>query len=175
MAASETATSTINSFLMHWTDNTAQPTSLDGAEKVIDIKSYPALGGEPEQIESTTLSDDVQTFVRGVQSLDNFDFTANYTKASYRKLKALEAKGEGEWWGVALGAGADGAPDGHDGIIVWKGGVTAYIDGGEVNAVREMHAVFSVATKPTLLEDQAPAPGNDTVGAATVGAAKVAK
>ena len=152
MAASETATSTINSFLMHWT-STTQPTSITGAEKVVDIKSYPDLGGAPEQVESTTLSDDVQTFVRGVQSIDNFDFTANYTKASYKKLKELEKKGEGEWWGVALGADASGAPDGHDGIIVWKGGLTAYVSGGEVNAVREMHAVFSVATKPTLLED----------------------
>ncbi|MBY4798352.1 hypothetical protein K6V98_08335 [Collinsella sp. AGMB00827] len=146
-------TSTINTFLMHFKDAQQQPTSLKGGEKLVDIKSYPALGGEPEKIETTTLSDKVQTFVSGVQQLDSFDFSSNYDKAIYRKLKDLEKKGEGQWWAVAFGADENGQPDGHDGVIVWSGGITAYISEGEVNGVREMHEVFSVASVPVLLPD----------------------
>lgn len=149
------ATSTINSFLYHFESATAKPTNLTGGEKLMDIKSYPDLGGAPETIETTTLSDSFQTSVNGVQSVDAFDFNANYEKAVYRKLKTIEKKGDSQWFAVVLGAGPDGKPDGHDGIIVWSGGLTSYIAGGEVNAVREMHAVISVGTAPELLADSA--------------------
>jgi hypothetical protein len=147
------ATSTVNSFLFHFESATAKPTGLTGGTKLMDIKSYPDLGGAPETIETTTLSDSFQTSVNGVQSVDAFDFNANYEKAVYRKLKGVEKKGDGQWFAVVLGADESGTPDGHDGIIVWSGGLTAYIAGGEVNAVREMHAVISVGTAPELLAD----------------------
>lgn len=147
------ATSTINSFLYQFKNATAQPTSLAAGEKLMDIKSYPDLGGAPETIETTTLSDSFQTSVNGVQSVDAFDFTANYEKAVYRKLKELETKGNEQWWAVVFGANEQGEPDGHDGIVVWQGGLTAYISGGEVNAAREMHAVISVGRPPVLLPD----------------------
>ena len=38
-------------------------------------------------LETTTLSDNMQTYIPGVQSLDALEFTANYTKAvSYTHL-----------------------------------------------------------------------------------------
>ena len=37
-------------------------------EKLCKIKTYPALGGAPEQLETTDLEDEVQTFVPGVQT-----------------------------------------------------------------------------------------------------------
>lgn len=149
------ATSTINSYLYHFKNATAQPTSLATGEKLMDIKSYPDLGGAPETIETTTLSDSFQTSVNGVQSVDAFDFLANFVKAEYRKLKELENKGNELWWAVVFGADEQGNPDGHDGIVVWSGGLTAYISGGDVNGVREMHAVISVGTPPVMLEDAA--------------------
>lgn len=147
------ATSTINSFLYYFDKATAKPTGLTGGAKLMDIKSYPDLGGAPESLETTTLSDSFKTSVNGVQSVDSFDFTANYEKAVYRKLKDIEKKGEGQWFAVVLGADDTGAPDGHDGIIVWQGALTPYMSGGEVNAVREMHAVISVGVAPELLAD----------------------
>ena len=61
-------------------------------EKLIDIKEFPDLGGEPEMLETTTLSDNMQTYIPGVQSLDALEFTANYTKEDFTKLKALEGQ-----------------------------------------------------------------------------------
>ena len=39
-------------------------------EKLIDIKEFPDLGGDPEMLETTTLSDKMQTYIAGIQSLD---------------------------------------------------------------------------------------------------------
>lgn len=61
-------------------------------EKLIDIKEFPDLGGAPEMLETTTLSDNMQTYIPGVQSLDALEFTANYTKEDFTKLKALEGQ-----------------------------------------------------------------------------------
>ena len=48
-------------------------------EKLIDIKEFPDLGGDPEMLETTTLSDKMQTYIAGIQSLDALSFTSNYT------------------------------------------------------------------------------------------------
>ena len=60
------------------------PTALT---KVIDIKNFPNLGGAPELLETTTLSDEMQTFIIGIQSAGAMAFTANYTKADYTAVK----------------------------------------------------------------------------------------
>ena len=52
----------------------------DTYEKLVDIKDFPDLGGSPEMLETTTLSDGMQTYIPGIQSLDALEFTANYTK-----------------------------------------------------------------------------------------------
>ena len=71
-------------------------------EKLIDIKEFPDLGGAPEMLETTTLSDKMQTYIPGIQSLDSLEFTANYTLEEYKKLKALEGteKEFAVWFGV---------------------------------------------------------------------------
>ena len=38
--------------------------------KLIDIKDFPDLGGAPEMLETTTLSDSMQTYIPGIQTLD---------------------------------------------------------------------------------------------------------
>ena len=59
-------------------------------EKVVDIKEFPDLGGSPEMLETTTLSDRMQTYIPGIQSLDSLEFKTNYTLEEYKKLKTLE-------------------------------------------------------------------------------------
>lgn len=61
-------------------------------EKLIDIKEFPDLGGDPEMLETTTLSDKMQTYIAGIQSLDALAFTANYTLTDYKALQALAGK-----------------------------------------------------------------------------------
>ena len=41
-------------------------------------------------LETTTLSDSMQTYIPGIQSLEALEFTANYTKEDYTALKQLE-------------------------------------------------------------------------------------
>ena len=64
----------------------------DAYKKLVDIKDFPDLGGSPEMLETTTLSDKMQTYIPGIQSLDALEFNANYTKEEFTKLKALEGQ-----------------------------------------------------------------------------------
>lgn len=118
-------------------------------EKLVDIKSYPDLGGTPEMLETTTLSDKAQTYIPGIDSTDALEFTANYTKVDYEKLLAL--KGEevelAVWFGGTESAGVF-TPTGADGKFEFKGYVSVVATGGDVNAVREM--TISIAPSSTI-------------------------
>lgn len=123
------------------TIGTILETSTDGTtwEKLCKIKTYPALGGAPEQIETTDLEDTTQTFVPGVQSMDSMDFTANYTLAAFTAVKAKA--GAGLKYRLKMGK------DGVDGVATWEGQHSVYINEGEVNGVREMTISVSPSTK----------------------------
>lgn len=66
--------------------------SASDVAKVIDIKDFPDLMGEPNMLETTTLSDGAQTFIPGIKSMDSMAFTFNYTKADFAKVKKDEGK-----------------------------------------------------------------------------------
>ena len=55
--------------------------------KLVDIKDFPDLGGAPEMLETTTLSDKMQTYIPGIQSIDALEFTANYTKTDRKSTR----------------------------------------------------------------------------------------
>lgn len=122
-------------------------------EKVIDIKDFPDLGGAPEMLETTTLSDKMQTYIPGIQSLDALEFTANYTKEDFTKLKALEGKEESYavWFG---GTESDGVltPTGSDGKFEFKGQLSAFPVGGGVNEVVDMTVTIAPSTPITVAE-----------------------
>ena len=113
-------------------------------EKLVDIKSFPDLGGSPELLETTTLSDSMTTNIMGIQSLDALEFEANYTLADYTKLKAME--GTESEFAVWLGeAGADGK-------FQFKGQLAVYINGGGVNEVVGMTISIAASTPITMGE-----------------------
>ena len=120
--------------------------SEDGTtwSKLVKIKSYPQLGGAPDQLETTDLEDESQTFIPGVQSVDSMDFTANYTLAAYTSVKAKEGK--------ALKYRLKMGKDGVDGVATWEGQHSVYINEGEVNGVREMTVSVSPSTKISVGE-----------------------
>ena len=102
-------------------------------EKLIDIKEFPDLGGAPEMLETTTLSDKMQTYIPGIQSLDSLEFTANYTLDDYKKLKALEGvNNEYAVWFGGTEAGDTVTPTGDNGKFNFKGSLSVYANGGEV-------------------------------------------
>lgn len=125
----------------------------DTYEKVIDIKDFPDLGGAPEMLETTTLSDKMQTYIPGIQSLDALEFTANYTKVDFTKLKALEGKEESYavWFGGTESGGVL-TPTGSDGKFEFKGQLSAFPVGGGVNEVVDMTVTIAPSTPITVAE-----------------------
>ena len=140
------ATSTYKSFLMHKV--------AEKWEKLIDIKSYPDLGGAPELLETTTLSDPMTTNIMGIQSLDALEFECNYTLDKYTELKEMEGvdKEFAVWLG---GTDASGTvtPTGEDGKFEFGGQLSVYVNGGGVNEVRNMTVSIAASTPITLGAD----------------------
>lgn len=121
-------------------------------EKLIDIKDFPDLGGAPEMLETTTLSDKMQTYIPGIQSLDALAFTANYTKDDFTKLKALEGQEKefAVWFGGTESIDGTLTPDGSDGKFEFKGQLSAFPVGGGVNEVVDMTVTIAPSTPITL-------------------------
>ena len=139
------AISTYCAYLMQGTG--ATPTWA----KLIDIKDFPDLGGEPEMLETTTLSDGAQTYIAGIQSVDALSFTANYTATDFSTLKALEGtKTKFAIWFGATTAGNVNTPDGSNGKFSFEGELSVYVTGGGVNEVVEMTITIAPSTVITF-------------------------
>ena len=119
--------------------------------KLIDIKDFPDLGGSPELLETTTLSDRMQTYIPGIQSLDALEFTANYTKADYTTLKALEGvENEYAVWFGGTESGETVTPTGSEGKFKFTGALSVYASGGGVNEVVGMTITIAPSTPITM-------------------------
>lgn len=144
------AISTYRVFLMK-KDTTGGSTGT--YKKLIDIKSFPALGGAPELLETTTLSDNMKTFINGIQSASGLEFEHNYTLTDYKMLKALENKElEFAVWFGGTGDGAALVPTGSDGKFKFKGTLSVYTDAGNANEVVKMKSTIAPST-PIELEN----------------------
>lgn len=141
MAASTTPISTYRTYLMHKATSAATQYT-----KLCDIKSFPDMGGEPERIDVTSLSDGQRKYVAGVQDISSSTFTANYTANDLTTINNLSGKQtEFQLWFGATGNVGQEVPDGHDGIYSWTGDIMAYVNGGDVNSAVEM----TIVTFPT--------------------------
>ena len=140
------AISTYKIFLM-------KKTSGETYEKFLDIKSFPDLGGAPEMLETTTLSDPMQTYIAGIQSLDALEFEANYTKEDYEKCKAEEGKtGSYAVWFGGTNTGNTITPTGDQGKFEFDGMLSAFPTGGGVNEVVGMTVTIAPSTPIPLGE-----------------------
>lgn len=126
-------------------------------EKLIDIKKFPDLGGTPEMLETTTLSDKMQTYIPGIQSIDALEFTSNYTLEDYKKLKALEGQDKeyAVWFG-GTEAGDTVTPAGSDGKFKFNGQLSVFPVGGGVNEVVDMTITIAPST-PISMDESASA------------------
>lgn len=142
------AISTYKVYLMH------KAAAASEYAKLVDIKSFPDLGGTPEMLETTTLSDPMQTFIAGIQTLDTsgLQFTCNYTKTDFTTLKALESDTEHQYavWFGATTSGSTDTPTGADGKFEFKGQLSVYPNGGGVNEVVNMTVSIAPSTKITV-------------------------
>jgi len=135
------AISTFKVYLM------SKATSSETYSKLIDIKDFPDLGGSPELIETTTLSDYMQTFIEGIQKLDALEFTANYTKEDYTTLADMSGtEYEFAVWFGASKSGSTYTPTGSDGKFEFKGTLSVYVAGAGNNEVVEMKITIAPST-----------------------------
>ena len=107
-----------------------------------NIKTYPQLGGSPENLEVTDMLDTMQRFVLGVQSVEQMQFTMNYDKTEYEALVANSY--------TDLVYQLEFGNAGADGIFHWSGQHSIFINDGAVNGIREMTLVVAPSTAVTL-------------------------
>lgn len=133
------AISSYNAKLMHDTGSSGTPNWT----QLIPVKTTPQLGGAPEMLETTTLDDNMQTFINGIQSSEAMNFTANYDSDKYDELKLLENKTEK----YAVWFGNDG--NGSAGKFKFDGQLSVYVNETSVNGVVEM-TITIVPTTPIV-------------------------
>lgn len=133
------AISTYKTFLMKGTGSSWS--------KLIDIKEFPDLGGVPEMLDTTTMSDGARTYILGIQETEAMTFTANYTLADYSTIKALEnIETDFAVWMGATVENDVATPTGVDGKFEFKGYITVTKTGGGVNEVQNMTITIAPTT-----------------------------
>lgn len=139
------ATSSYKTFLMY--------KKGEAYEKLVDIKDFPDLGGEPEMLETTTLSDSMQTYIEGIQSSDALEFNINYDLEVYKTIGAMKGtETEFAVWFGGTEVGNTLTPTGTDGKFEFKGYISIRVVGTGVNEVREATISIAPSTPITLGE-----------------------
>lgn len=137
------ATNTFMTFLMHATGEG------NTYSKLVDIISYPDLGGSREALDTTTLSDRMYTFIQGIEKgEESLEFPINYTPEVYKQVKALANKDEK--FAVWFGGTDDGetvTPKGDLGKFEFTGMADIKVTGAGVNEVRKA-TIQITPTKP---------------------------
>jgi len=136
------AISTFKTFLMKGTTSGGSTTY----EKLVNITSFPDLGGAPEMLETTTTSDPMQTFIKGIDSSEAMEFEANYDKTDFQTLKALTGTNKFAVWFGATVSGSTVTPDGSDGKFSFEGQLSVRVSGGGVNEVAKMVITIAPST-----------------------------
>jgi len=105
---------------------------------LVPIMNYPDMGSTPAKIDTTDLSQDTyKTNILGLQEIPDLVFEANYDKALYATIAALD----GEQY-LQLQFGAAGV----DGTFTWQGDVKIFTTGGGVDEARKMSITCSAST-----------------------------
>lgn len=109
----------------------------DSPSTEVVIKDFPSLLGKRNSLETTTLSDDAQTFIPGIRAQsESFDFTANYDATVYAAINALT---EVQKCSLEFSDGSG---------YTWDGFLSASVNEGSVDAVLEMTVSITPTTVP---------------------------
>lgn len=121
-----------------------KPNGTATFSKLCDITSVPDLGGAPEQIDITTLSDRKQKNMNGIQTVSSHEFSAWYDSEIYDTLQTImeadydkTSASELDTYQVWIG------DDGVGGKFEWQGKLSVYVGGYESNAAIPMTITIS--------------------------------
>lgn len=134
MAANTAPMLTYMSFLMYKSTSNASYTEL------CPIKDYPDFMNDLNTIDVTDLESEMHHYILGLKDTGgDMAFTANYIKANYSTVKALEGteKELAIWFGGSKSASTI-TPSGDDGKWSFKGYVSVGIVGKGADEAREM-------------------------------------
>ena len=112
--------------------------------KLCDITSVPDLGGSPDQIDITTLSDRKQKNMNGIQTVSAHEFGAWYDSEVYDTLQGIQeadydktSVSELDTYQLWIGE------NGVGGKFEWQGKLSVYVGGYESNAAIPMTITIS--------------------------------
>ncbi|MFQ7237006.1 MAG: phage tail tube protein [Enterococcus hulanensis] len=103
------------------------------------LQAVPEIGGDPEQVDVTTLKDANKKYISGIQDMDSLEFTFLYDKTVFTKLKAVQTSGKEAQFELAY-------PDGAK--CTFTGGVTVKMGSGEVNGAYQFTLSVTVSDGP---------------------------
>ena len=109
--------------------------SADAVAKVVDIKDFPDMIGDPEMLETTTLSDAQVTNIPGIKSSDTLTFTCNYSKTEFAAVNDDAEKSL--FYELAFSDGSK---------FTWQGQHTCGLPGKGVNEVIEFTINIAAST-----------------------------
>lgn len=129
------AMNTYMTFLMNSTDSGSTYTDI------IPIVDYPDFMNEVNTIDVTNLQNSMHTYIMGLLDTGgDMAFTANYNKADYQTVKALD-DGTDKYLAIWFGGTESGgvvSPTGTDGKWSFKGQIKVGIIGKGVDEARQM-------------------------------------
>lgn len=117
--------------------------------KLVDITRYPQIGGEPEQVDVTTLSDIKHRYINGLEDTERLEFGANYRKSDYSALNTLATADEVRTYCLCFGDML-----GTDGRFEWSGRMSVYLSEGESGAARGMSFTISDEGDEAIHEEE---------------------
>ena len=110
-----------------------------------NLQEVPDLGGTPDQVDVTVLTDSVYHNINGIKNLGELAFTFLYdnsgASSNYRILKGLEDEGTAVNWQVTF-------PDGTK--FAFAGQVAVTVNGAGVNAALQFTATIALQSDITV-------------------------
>ena len=109
----------------------------------IDIVDFPDLGGSPEMVDATTLSDTKRKGIKGIDTIGALPFTSNYTKADYSQVSS--DAGVPLYYSLKLN---------DEEQFTWQGAHQVYVTGAGVNEVVRMKITVVPSTQPVYVDER---------------------
>ena len=109
----------------------------------IEIVDFPDLGGSPEMVDATTLSDTKKKDIKGIDTISALTFTSNYTKADYNRVSS--DAGVPLYYSLRLN---------DEEQFTWQGAHRVYVTGSGVNEVVRMKITVVPSTQPVYKDER---------------------